>query len=51
MRQIYQDCTYKPASTSIETPLQKVVAMRQGVCQDYSHVVIGALRAHGLAAR
>lgn len=51
MRQIYQDYTYKPASTSIETPLQKVVAMRQGVCQDYSHVMIGALRAHGLAAR
>jgi transglutaminase-like putative cysteine protease len=51
MRKIFQDYTYKPASTSIETPLQKVVAMRQGVCQDYSHVMIGALRAHGLAAR
>lgn len=51
MRQIYRDYTYKPASTSIETPLQKVVSVRQGVCQDYSHVMIGALRAHGLAAR
>ncbi len=51
MRRIYQDFSYKPASTSIETPLREVIASRQGVCQDYSHVMIGALRAHGLAAR
>ncbi len=51
MRQIYRDFKYKPDSTSIETPLATVIASRQGVCQDYSHVMIGALRARGLAAR
>lgn len=51
MRQIFRDFRYRPASTSIETALQEVVATRQGVCQDYSHAMIGALRAHGLAAR
>lgn len=51
MRQIYKDFTYKPEATSIETPLAEVYANRKGVCQDYAHVMIGALRTHGLAAR
>lgn len=51
MRQIYREFTYSPKSTSIETPLAKVLSERKGVCQDYAHVMIGALRARGLAAR
>lgn len=51
MEKIFREFTYRPASTSIETPLAEVAASRAGVCQDFSHVMIGALRAHGLAAR
>jgi len=51
MRKIHREFTYKPASTSIETPLAEVAATRKGVCQDFSHVMIGALRSYGLAAR
>lgn len=51
MQKIHRDFTYKPAATSIETPLEEVLQSRKGVCQDYSHVMIGALRSYGLAAR
>lgn len=51
MQKIHSDFRYKPDSTSIETPLAEVMAARKGVCQDFSHIMIGALRAHGLAAR
>ena len=42
---------YRPKSTSIDTPLQEVLEKRQGVCQDFSHIMIGALRSLHLAAR
>ena len=48
---IYQEFQYAPKSTSIETPLAEVVRTRKGVCQDFAHVMIGSLRALGLAAR
>ena len=35
----------------IDTPLLEALAARRGVCQDFSHVMIGALRSLGLAAR
>lgn len=48
---INKDFKYKPASTSIETPLLDALRARQGVCQDFSHIMIGALRSLGLSAR
>ena len=48
---IYYEFEYAPKSTSIETPLAEVVRTRKGVCQDFAHVMIGALRSLGLAAR
>ncbi len=48
---IHSEFLYKPASTSIEVPLQEVMDKRHGVCQDFAHVMIGALRSVGLAAR
>ncbi|MBZ2186243.1 MAG: transglutaminase family protein [Bryobacter sp.] len=51
MHQIYREFRYSPAETSIETPLEQVLLEQKGVCQDFSHAMIGVLRAHGLAAR
>jgi transglutaminase-like putative cysteine protease len=51
MRRIHGEFRYAPRSTSIETPLAEVLARRQGVCQDFAHVMIGCLRSLGLAAR
>jgi transglutaminase-like putative cysteine protease len=48
---IHADFKYRPQSTSIDVPLRDVVKKRQGVCQDFAHVMIGALRSQKLAAR
>jgi transglutaminase-like putative cysteine protease len=48
---IHDEFTYKPESTSIEVPLQELMEKRHGVCQDFAHVMIGAIRSVGLAAR
>lgn len=34
----------------ISTPLAEVFGGKAGVCQDFAHVMIAALRSHGLAA-
>ncbi|MEO5348403.1 MAG: transglutaminase family protein [Magnetococcus sp. YQC-3] len=51
MRRIHQDFTYLPHSTTVSTPLEKSLKQRQGVCQDFAHIAVGALRSIGLAAR
>jgi transglutaminase-like putative cysteine protease len=50
-RRIHRDFTYASASTDIDTPAVEALAARRGVCQDFAHVMIGCLRARGLAAR
>jgi transglutaminase-like putative cysteine protease len=49
IRRIRGDFTYSPGATDISTPLDEVFARRVGVCQDFAHVAIAALRALGLA--
>ncbi|MGC4062055.1 MAG: transglutaminase family protein [Aquabacterium sp.] len=51
MRRIHADFDYAPASTDISTPILDVLAQRKGVCQDFAHLMLGCLRACGLAAR
>ena len=48
---LYQTFTYDPTATDIATPIAAVLAGRRGVCQDFAHVQIAALRRLGLAAR
>ena len=48
---IHRDFTYEPGTTTIATPLARVLAQRAGVCQDFAHVAIACLRAMGIAAR
>jgi transglutaminase-like putative cysteine protease len=48
---IHTEFVYKPAATSIDMPLAEVLQLRQGVCQDFAHIMIGALRSLRLAAR
>jgi transglutaminase-like putative cysteine protease len=48
---IHTEFTYKPKSTTIDTPLLDVLRKRSGVCQDFAHIMIGALRSLHLAAR
>jgi len=50
-RRIHTDFAYDPSATTIATPLNQVLSERRGVCQDFAHIMIGGLRALGLAAR
>jgi len=51
MTRIHRDFVYRSASTLVDTPLAEVIERGEGVCQDFAHLMIGVLRAHGLAAR
>ena len=51
MGRIRREFTYEPESTEISTPVLEALSARRGVCQDFAHVMIGGLRALGLAAR
>ncbi len=51
MQRLHAEFEYDPQSTHVGTPLLDAFRQRRGVCQDYAHVMIGALRALGLAAR
>jgi transglutaminase-like putative cysteine protease len=48
---IHSGFTYLPQSTSVDMPLIEAFRKRCGVCQDFSHIMIGALRSLRLAAR
>ena len=49
-KRIEADFEYHPGATDISTPLNEVFEGKAGVCQDFAHVMVAALRAHGLAA-
>jgi transglutaminase-like putative cysteine protease len=51
MHRISNEFTFDPGSTTIATPVTRVLADRHGVCQDFAHLQIGCLRSLGLAAR
>ncbi len=51
MQHIHQHYKYETDSTRIDTPLAQVLQDRRGVCQDFAHLMTGALRMLGLPAR
>lgn len=51
MRRIHRDFAFDPAATGVATPVAEVFAIRRGVCQDLTQVMLAALRAIGLPAR
>jgi transglutaminase-like putative cysteine protease len=51
MARVHDEFRYRSASTEVDTPLAEVFEQREGVCQDFAHLLIGALRSAGLAAR
>ncbi len=51
MHRIHHDFAYVAQSTQVDTPLATVFAQRRGVCQDFAHLMMGALRMLGLPAR
>lgn len=47
---VHKEFDYVPQSTVIDTSVHHVFASRQGVCQDFAHLMIAMLRSLGLAA-
>jgi transglutaminase-like putative cysteine protease len=48
---IHRDFTYRPGATTVRTTLPELLELRAGVCQDFTHLMLGCLRALGLPAR
>jgi transglutaminase-like putative cysteine protease len=48
---IYERFEYKPGATEVNTPLATVWKKREGVCQDFAHIMLSVLRTAGLPAR
>ncbi|GAB4114460.1 MAG: transglutaminase family protein [Rubrivivax sp.] len=51
MHRVHADFRYDGEATQVDTPLAEAFAQRRGVCQDFAHVMAGALRMLGLPAR
>jgi transglutaminase-like putative cysteine protease len=48
---IYADFKYDREATTVTTPVAEAFHSRQGVCQDFAHVMIACMRSLGLPAR
>ncbi len=51
MARIFTGFKYEGGVTDISTPIDRVLADKRGVCQDFAHLQIACLRAMGLPAR
>lgn len=51
MRHLGSEFRYLPAVTHVHTTMEEALRLRQGVCQDFAHVMIGLCRALKIPAR
>ena len=51
MSAIHRDFEFDPEATTVSTSVDEVLQHRRGVCQDFAHLMLACLRAHGLPAR
>jgi len=51
MHWIHANFRYETGSTSVSTRIEEAFALRRGVCQDFTHVMLGLCRAVGIPAR
>jgi transglutaminase-like putative cysteine protease len=48
---IYDEFKFDSTATDVATPVERVLAERRGVCQDFAHVALACLRAMRVPAR
>ena len=48
---LHDTVKYVPGATTVHTPAEHAWTERSGVCQDFAHLAIGALRSVGIPAR
>jgi len=48
---IHSNYKYSPLSTTVNTRAIEVLKKKEGVCQDFAHLMLGLCRSHGIPAR
>jgi transglutaminase-like putative cysteine protease len=48
---LYSKIAYVPKSTRVDSPIDDALESRQGVCQDFAHIMIGLARRIGIPCR
>lgn len=48
---IYEKYDYVPNSTKVDSPIEEALTSREGVCQDFSHIMIALVRSVGIPCR
>jgi transglutaminase-like putative cysteine protease len=51
MQFICNEFEYEPEATTVHTPIAEAIAHRKGVCQDFTHVMLGMCRSLRIPAR
>lgn len=51
LRLIAREFEFRPLSTTVQTAVDEVIALRSGVCQDFAHLFIAVARTLGVPAR
>ncbi len=51
MRFVHSEFRYDTGSTHVHTTMKEALELRQGVCQDFAHVLLGLCRAVKIPAR
>src|ERR1700691_4765734 len=49
--ELYSKIAYVPKSTRVDSPIDHALESRQGVCQDFAHIMIGLARRIGVPCR
>lgn len=47
---LHREMAFDPEATAVDTPLEEAFRARHGVCQDFTHIAISALRSIGVPA-
>lgn len=51
MNHLYEDLSYVQGVTDVHTTAEQAMILRQGVCQDYAHILIALCHLDGIGAR
>ncbi|MFC4736427.1 transglutaminase domain-containing protein [Bacillus daqingensis] len=51
MKYMHETITYDPEATEVHTKAHEAFALKRGVCQDFTNIMLGALRSRKIPAR
>jgi len=51
MQQLHSEFTYDTRASHADTPIEESFPARKGVCQDFAHIMLAALRSQGVPCR